>query len=224
MQKEYYEAYDDRYRQIHQQGLQWFSESPSAIVGETIRSFSISPQSKILEIGCGEGRDACFLLKQGFDLLATDVSQEAIAFCRERFSDFAEHFQVLDCISGECGGKFCFIYAVAVLHMLVADQDRKAFYHFIRAHLTPDGIALICTMGDGSFELQSDIRTAFEIQERIHGQTGKPVQIAGTSCRVVSFDTFHRELKENGFAIVEEGNTSVAPDFPQMMFAVVRVR
>lgn len=223
MQKEYYEAYDDRYRQIHQQGLQWFSESPSAIVEDTIRSFSISPQSKILEIGCGEGRDACFLLKQGFDLLATDVSQEAIAFCRERFSDFAEHFQVLDCISGECGGKFCFIYAVAVLHMLVADRDRKAFYRFIRAHLTPDGLALICTMGDGSFELQSDIRTAFEIQERIHGQTGKPVQIAGTSCRVVSFDTFHRELKENGFAIVEEGNTSVAPDFPQMMFAVVRV-
>lgn len=224
MQKEYYEAYDDRYRQIHQQGLQWFSESPSAIVEDTIRSFSISSQSKILEIGCGEGRDACFLLKQGFDLLATDVSQEAIAFCRERFSDFAEHFQVLDCISGECGDKFRFIYAVAVLHMLVADRDRKAFYRFIRAHLTPDGIALICTMGDGSFELQSDIRTAFEIQERIHGQTGKPVQIAGTSCRVVSFDTFHRELKENGFAIVEEGNTSVAPDFPQMMFAVVRVR
>ena len=222
MQREYYEAYDDRYQQIHQQGLQWFSESPSAIVAETIRFFSISLQSKVLEIGCGEGRDAYSLLKQGFDLLATDVSQEAIAFCQKKFSDFAEHFQILDCVSDNLNNKFDFIYAIAVIHMLVSDRDRNAFYRFIREHITPDGIALICTMGDGSFECQSDIRTAFDIQERIHEQTGESVQIASTSCRVVNFDTFHKELKRNGFAIVKEGNTAVEPDFPQMMFAVVR--
>ncbi len=222
MQREYYEAYDDRYQQIHQQGLQWFSENPSAIVAETIRFFPISHQSKVLEIGCGEGRDAYFLLKQGFDLLATDVSQEAIAFCQKKFSDFEEHFQILDCVSGNLNNKFDFIYAISVIHMLVSDKDRNAFYRFIRDHMTPDGIALICTMGDGSLERQSDIRNAFDIQERLHQQTGKSVQIASTSCRVVSFDTFHKELKRNGFIVVKEGNTFVEPDFPQMMFAVVR--
>ena len=39
MQRKYYEAYDDRYRQIHSQNLAWFDESPSAIVLETIREF-----------------------------------------------------------------------------------------------------------------------------------------------------------------------------------------
>ena len=57
--------------------------------------------------------------------------------------------------------------------MLVLDDDRDAFYSFIRMHLTPTGIALICTMGDGNFEQQSDVENAFNIQDRIHEQTGK---------------------------------------------------
>lgn len=222
MQKRYYEAYNDRYQQIHEQNLQWFSEEPSSIVAETIRTFSILPQSKLLEIGCGEGRDAYPLLLQDFDLLATDISPEAIAFCRRKFPDFAAHFQVLDCITGTLDKTFDFLYAVAVLHMLVLDDDRNAFYRFIHAHLAPTGIALICTMGDGTFERESDIRTAFDLHERVHGPSGKAVQIAGTSCRIINFKTFEEELARNGLDVVKKGMTAVEPDFPQMMFAVVK--
>lgn len=224
MSRKYYEAYDDRYRQIHEQDLQWFSEAPSPIVAETVRAFDLSPHSKFLEIGCGEGRDAYPLLAQGFDLLATDISPEAIAFCRRKFPAFASRFQVADCVAGTLGGQFDFVYAVAVLHMLVSDDDRNAFYRFIRAHLTSDGIALICTMGDGTFERQTDIRTAFDLHERIHEQSGKAVQIAGTSCRIVNFRTFEAELEQSGFVVRKKGVTAVEPDFPQMMFAVVKGR
>ena len=65
MQRKYYEAYDDRYRQIHEQYLQWFHTEPSEIVMNTVNTFSISTQNKLLEIGCGEGRDAFPLLKKG---------------------------------------------------------------------------------------------------------------------------------------------------------------
>ena len=73
-QRRYYEAYDERYKQVHQKSLQWFSSLPSKIVEETITEYGISKISKILEIGCGEGRDAIYLMKNGYDLLATDVS------------------------------------------------------------------------------------------------------------------------------------------------------
>ena len=222
MQRKYYEAYEDRYRQIHEQNLQWFCEAPSPIVSETIREFSILPQHKILEIGCGEGRDAFPLLQQGFDLLATDISPEAVTFCQKKQPHFAEHFQVLDCIAGELSGTFDFIYAVAVLHMLVLDEDRNAFCRFIQTHLTPHGIGLICTMGDGSCEYQSDIRTAFEVQGRTHEQTGKTVQVSGTSCRMVNFQTFTQELAHNDLSILKQGITCAEPDFSQMMYAVVR--
>ncbi len=222
MGRKYYEAYDDRFRQIHEQNLKWFGEGPSPIVAETIRTFSVSPDSKLLEVGCGEGRDAHPLLLRGFDLLATDVSPEAIAFCRKAFPAFAARFQVVDCVAGEMDGQFDFIYAVAVLHMLVLDDDRNAFYRFLHTHLTPSGIALICTMGDGTYERQTDIRTAFDLNERIHEPSGKTVRIAGTSCRIVNFQTFEAELTQNGLAAVEKGVTAVEPDFPQMMFAVVK--
>lgn len=222
--RKYYEAYDDRYRQVHGQALQWSSQEPSPIVAETIRGFSLSQRHHMLEIGCGEGRDAFALLAQGFDLLATDVSPEAVSYCQKRMPDYAAHFQVLDCVAGRLEDTFDFIYAVAVVHMLVPDADRNAFYTFIREHLKPGGIALIGTMGDGSVERQSDIRTAFDLQDRIHEQTGKPVQIAGTSCRMVSFPRFDAELERNGLAVIKQGITAVEPDFPQMMFAVVRAR
>lgn len=222
MQRKYYEAYDDRYRQIHCQNLQWFDESPAAIVLETIREFGITAVSRILELGCGEGRDAFPLLKSGFDLLATDISPEAIRFCRKKHPEYGEHFAVLDCVAGKISQRFDFIYAVAVVHMLVTDADRNAFYAFVRKHLTPNGIALICTMGDGEREHRSDIRTAFQLQDRIHEQSGKLVQIAGTSCRMVSFPAFRKELKANSLTIVKEGITSIEPDFSSMMYAVVR--
>lgn len=221
-ERKYYEAYDDRYRQVHQQSMQWFDNKPSLIVADTIRDFSLSYHVKLLEIGCGEGRDAYPLLKQGFDLLATDVSPVAISFCRMKMPDFAEHFQVLDCVTEKLNDTFDFIYAVGVVHMLVPDTDRNAFYQFIRSHLKPDGVALICTMGDGSIERQTDVRIAFDVQDRVHEQTGKVVQVAGTSCRMVNFKTFNKELEQNGLIVVKQGITAVEPDFPQMMYAIVK--
>ena len=222
MERKYYEAYDDRYRQVHEQNLQWFCDNPSPIVEEIIQELHISSQHKILELGCGEGRDAIYLLNRGFDLLATDISAEAIAFCRKRWPQFAERFQTLDCVAGKLEGTFDLIYAVAVVHMLVPDEDRNGFYTFVRDHLSPEGIALICTMGDGNVERQSDIRTAFDLQSRVHEGTGKAVEIAGTSCRIVSFESFKNELARNGLAIIKQGITTAEPDFSQMMYAVVR--
>lgn len=222
MQRKYYEAYDDRYRQIHGQDLQWFYDDPTPIVMETVREFEIRHNHSILELGCGEGRDAWPLLKNGYSLLATDISPAAIAYDQKKWPEFADKFAVLDCVAGEMLDKFDFIYAVAVVHMLVEEDDRDRFYGFIRNHLNPGGIALICTMGDGKTQRQTDIRRAFDLQTRTHEQSGQEVQIAATTCRMVSFETFRVELQRNGLAIIREGITAAPPDFPMLMYAVVK--
>ena len=222
MERKYYEAYDDRYRQIHGVGLQWFYDDPTPVVKETIREFGSGHDRKILELGCGEGRDAYPLLSQGYRVLATDISPAAIRYAQEKWPNYADSFSVLDCVNGKLQERFAFIYGVAVLHMLVEDVDRDGFYAFSRDHLLPDGIALICTRGDGSQERQTDIRTAFNLQNRVHDQTGKEVLIASTSCRMVSFETLHRELSRNGLQILQEGITEAPPDFPVLMYAIVK--
>ena len=220
MAQEYYKAYDERYKAIHQKGHSWAAENRTPIVLETIRKFAIAETAQVLEIGCGEGRDARAVLEAGFDLTATDISAEAIRYCKEHFPAYENRFRVMDCLADRIAQRYDFIYAVAVVHMLVRDEDRDGFYGFIREHLKKTGLALILSMGDGEFEMQSDIRTAFQLQERNHF-SGK-VQVAGTSCRMVSFPTFEAEIARNGLEIVEKGLCEAMPDFNSLLYAVVR--
>ena len=220
--KKYYEAYDDRYRQVHRENLRWFDEHPSGIVCQMMEKYSISEDSKILEIGCGEGRDARFLLNGGYDILATDVSPEAVHYCQQRDRENKDRYAQLDCLKGVLRTRFDFIYAVAVIHMLVLQEDRDLFYGFFREHLTENGIGLICSMGDGVMERSSDISNAFDIQERLHEQSGRTLQIASTSYRAVSFDTFREEIQRNGLQILETGLTDIQPDYWKIMYAVVK--
>ena len=200
-------------------GLQWSSDAPTPIVTEMLQKYGVSKTDAILEIGCGEGRDSRAILKDGYALRATDISPEAVAYCRHIIPEYADHFAVLDAVNGQHDEVYRFIYAVAVLHMLVKETDRDAFYRFLRLHLKPDGVALICTMGDGETERQTDVRVAFELRERRHGD--KTVKVAATSCRTVSFSTFTSEITRNGLRIVEQGVTPSYPDFNQLMYAVV---
>lgn len=218
--KKYYEAYDERYKAVHQKNLRWMGYSPSDIVLQTVNKFGVTKGDTLLELGCGEGRDAIALLEKGYNLLATDVSNEAVGYCKAQYKKYADNFELLDAVSGTHKQKYDFIYSVAVIHMLVLDEDRKAFYFFIKEHLNKNGIALICTMGDGILERKTDISVAFDLGERVC--EGEKVLVAETSCRIVTSQTFEKELKDTGFEIIEQGFTSVEKHFPFMMYAVVK--
>ena len=219
--RKYYAAYEERYKTAHAHGVSWSSDVSTPVVMEVIDKYKINQKQHILEIGCGEGRDSKTVLEHGFQLMATDISKEAIAYCKKIMPKYENNFRILDCLSDALYEKFDFIFGIAVIHMLVLDEDRNGLYQFIRNHLTADGIALICTMGDGEFEMQSDISTAFTLQERNH-DSGK-MMVAGTSCRMVSWDTFDNELTRNGLTLIERGITSSLPDFNCLMYAVVKV-
>lgn len=218
--RKYYAAYDERYKTAHALGVSWSRGVTTPIVTEVLDRYGFTPAHRLLEIGCGEGRDAKAVLERGFSLTATDISPEAVAYCRRTLPEFAESFRVLDCLSDGLDESFDFIYAVAVVHMLVPDEDRNGFYRFIRCHLKDGGLALVCTMGDGEHEFQSDITTAFTLQEREH-PSGKML-VAGTSCRMVSFPHFEKELRDNGFILVEKGFTACLPEFDSLLYAVIR--
>ena len=136
--RRYYEAYDLRYRQVHEKGLAWFSGAPTPVVAQVLEKYAIAPECPMLEIGCGEGNDAAFLLERGCDLLATDVSPAAVDFCRAKYPLWADRFRTLDALKDPLDQRFGFIYAVAVLHMLVPDADNPD-----RARVaTPGGLVI----------------------------------------------------------------------------------
>lgn len=145
--KEYYEAYDKRYKQVHSKGLSWSPSNNTLIVEDIIKKYHLE-KDKILEIGCGEGRDAIYLLNKDYDVLATDVSKEAIDYCKRNDLEHKNNYQVLDALKdNSLKEKFGFIYSIACLHMLVLDEDRNKFYKYIYNHLEDNGYCLILTMG-----------------------------------------------------------------------------
>lgn len=220
--EKYYYAYDKRYRQIHNMNLQWSTDVKTPILQEVISRYGIQKTDNILEIGCGEGRDTLCLLEQGYHVLGTDVSEEAISYCKKKDPRFSHSFFQLDVCKEKLQQTFQFIYSVAVIHMLVNQEDRNHFLTFIREHLNKNGYGLILTMGDGEYEVSGDIAKAFDDVKRTHQLTGQEVTIAATSCKMVSFETFEKEIGDNGLHIVEKGITSIVPDFSQIMYAVVK--
>lgn len=218
--RKYYEAYDERYKTAHSKGVSWLSDKSTPIVLDILRKYNVGKSDNILEIGCGEGRDSKAVLESGYKLFAADISAEAIEYCQKTQPLFKEHFAVLDCLNGKHQNKYDFIYSVAVIHMLVSDEDRNRFYGFIREHLSASGAALICSMGDGISEMRTDPNAAFELREREH-KSGK-MTVAATSCRTVSFEKFENEIASNGLVLLEKGITAAPPDFDSLMFAVVK--
>ena len=219
--KKYYEAYEDRYKQVHEKGLVWSTNNNTKIIEKIIDKYHLKNKS-MLEIGCGEGRDARYLLDKGYNLLAIDISKEAIRYCKDNDDDHKDNYQVLDVINNKDNRLYDFIYSIATLHMFVLDEDRDKFYQFIYNHLKDDGLALILSMGDGNSKYQSDIATAFEKVDRIHQETNTLLSVLATSCKIVSFDTLFKELEKNNLMVIESGITTIDQHFDKIMYVLVK--
>ena len=216
----YYEAYDKRYKQVHDKGLAWSTNSNTEIVETIINKYHLEKEN-IFEIGCGEGRDARYLLNKNYNVLATDISKEAIDYCIKNDINHRNNYKVLDVLSDKSQDKYGFIYSVACLHMLVLDEDRNKYYTYIYNHLKGNGYALILTMGDGIKESTSDITKAFDDTKRTHQETNQEIEVATTSCRIVNFDTLFKEMN-NKFEIVEYGVTNIENHFDKIMYILVK--
>ena len=112
----YYEAYDKRYKQVHDKGLSWSCNNNTQIVDDIINKYNLK-NGKILEIGCGEGRDARYLLNKNYNILATDISQEAINYCTKNDITHKNNYKVLDVLSDNSKDKYGLLHIKQLQHI-----------------------------------------------------------------------------------------------------------
>lgn len=220
--KKYYEAYEERYKQVHEKGVSWTTNNNTKIVDDVINKYHLE-KTKMLEIGCGEGRDARYLLSKGYNLLAIDISKEAIKYCKDNDNLHKNNYKMLDVLEeNNERNEFSFIYSIACIHMLVLDEDRNKFYQYIYNNLSDDGYYLILSMGDGKEESISDINRAFDKIRRVHQESNQELVVSQTSCRIVNFEKLFCEVKENGFDIIEYGLTEINNHFNKIMYVLIK--
>ena len=221
--KKYYEAYEDRYKQSYELGMLWETKEYTKELVSVIDILNITKDNSILEVGCGEGRDAINLLNNGYDVVAIDYSISAINKINELTNNkYKDNFISFDIMEDNLEKTFDFIYSIAVLHMFVNDEDRDKFWEFINSHLSNNGDACIMIMGDGLKEYSSDINDAYKLKNKININTNEEVLVASTSCRIVNFKKLEDEINRNNLKIMDKYISTNIPNFDKVMCVIVR--
>ncbi len=102
-------------------------------------------QARVLDLGCGQGRDALFIARKGHYVVGVDVAPTGI---EQMLSDAQEEALrvegvVADIVDYEPEGLFDVIVLDRVLHMLQEDGVKTAVLAKSAAHLNQNGFILI---------------------------------------------------------------------------------
>ena len=103
----------------------------------------LRPGDRVLDVGCGTGRDVAWLRERGFDACGVDASAEMVAQGGVRYGLGAEHLRVdrLPTL-GSAEGDFTAVTCIHVLHHL-DDRDLLDALYRLRSLLAPDGFLVI---------------------------------------------------------------------------------
>jgi len=98
--------------------------------------------TNVLELGCGAGNDAARLARDGFHVVATDLSTEAVAVAREKYGDLVD-FRVVDMAGGLPFPEASLdaVMANVALHMFT-DAVTRAVFADVRRVLRDGGLFL----------------------------------------------------------------------------------
>nr|WP_320189895.1 class I SAM-dependent methyltransferase [uncultured Desulfobacter sp.] len=101
---------------------------------------ALKPGGRLLELGCGSGRDAAFMVSRGFKVLATDGCAPMVEQAKRHHPELTGHITHLNLPDGLLNelGTYDGIYAVAVLMHLSVPNIKKTLLG-VDSLLTPQG-------------------------------------------------------------------------------------
>ncbi len=142
-------AWDERYVTGTRESLPWDTGEPAPELVAYFKTLDGAP-SRVLEIGCGTGTNAIWMAKQGADVIATDVSAQAVATANEKAqkADCARVQFVVEDILVKCpvaAASVDFVFDRGVFHVMEVSA-RSAFAQRV-AEALADGGFWLCLAG-----------------------------------------------------------------------------
>lgn len=104
------------------------------------------PIKSAIEFGCGEGRNAIFMAKQGISVTAIDISAVAIENANRNAAEkgFSINFFCQNVLTGGISGCYDFVYDSGMLHHLPPHR-RITYIELLKKILKPGGyFGLVC--------------------------------------------------------------------------------
>ncbi len=124
------------------------SDKPSVAVQKFVgylNARGVPLEGKLLDIGCGVGRNASWLAKQGFNVTGIDVSEVAIDKAINRSSNV--NYSVCDVPNGLLFSDESFDYVIDILvSQLFIKEDFNKYVKEVMRVLKSSGKLLLCTL------------------------------------------------------------------------------
>jgi len=121
----------------------YWGKTPSAMCDRIIEIVRPSPdyRPKLLDLGCGEGRNAVYFAKHGFDVIGLDVSLPGLQKTKEYAEEVGVSIKTIhaDIIDYELEDIYDVIFSTGALHYLPRKVRNLRFQNY-RNRTSPNGI------------------------------------------------------------------------------------
>jgi SAM-dependent methyltransferase len=147
------------------------------------------PPARIVDFGCGTGWTSAFMARCGYDVVATDLSQEAISAAQSFYDDVEVDYRVHDFdqpLSEELGLFDAAVFFDCLHH---AESEFAPILMAYRA-LKPGGVCIVCEPGRGHGD--SETSRHAKLLHGVRERDMPPTQViaAGRAAGFTAFSVF----------------------------------
>jgi SAM-dependent methyltransferase len=168
------------------------AELKPSLFAQYVTENVLKEHNLIIELGCGNGRDAIFFANENFKVYAIDQVFDEIKFLKKRYTQLKNiTFECADFTNLDNSRKFDVVYSRFTMHSITESQEEKVVLWAFQ-NLNPNGIFCIEVRGQ---------------KNEIFGK-GKPVKNQPNAFifnehyrRFLKFEVFINKLESMGFSI-----------------------
>lgn len=134
--------YGSRY---NQEDYYWGLE-PSGMCYEVMKLLPPIRPLRVLDIGCGEGKDAVFFARNGYEVTAFDIAQSGLDKAQRLADAYGVQINLVqaDLLSFRPDGEYDIVFSSGVLHY-IPERLRAEIFHYYQSHTSVGGVHALNT-------------------------------------------------------------------------------
>jgi tellurite methyltransferase len=131
----------NKYEELYKQDEYYWGFKPSPTCLKVLTAMPPTRRLKLLDIGCGEGRNAVFFAHNGYEVTAFDLAQSGVDKTKRLAERVAVHVEVFraDINEYRLAETFDILFSVGVLHYVPKELRQELFDNY-KAFTSDNGI------------------------------------------------------------------------------------
>ena len=135
------DSYRTQYQKLYEAQEYYWGKEPAGFLNQLIAMKPPRPGMKILDIGCGEGKDAVYMAKKGYTVTAFDLAESGIAKAQKLAAESGARLKLYvdDINTFQTDERFDIVYSSGTLQYLQDDQIAN-FFEKVQRMTNPHGL------------------------------------------------------------------------------------